>query len=210
MTTAADDGPTAVTARSAAKAERRRDLLGAAAALMARRGYASVRLEDIGAAVGVSGPAMYRHFANKQDLLAQMLTEISERLLAGGTAVVTRTQDPMHRLRELVDVHVRFALTEPDLITVQSRDLASLDEGPRDTVRRLQRRYVDLWADAVADVTGVDHRVGSARAHAVFGLINAAPRMPDLGPDAAADLLGAMARAALTVPPDDPDLTAQA
>jgi AcrR family transcriptional regulator len=156
-------------------------------------------LEDIGAAVGVSGPAMYRHFANKQDLLAQLLTEISERLLDAGTAVMSGTDDPVRRLDELVDVHVRFALTEPDLITVQSRDLAALDEGPRATVRRLQRRYVDLWADAVVDVVGVDRQVGLARAHAVFGLINAAPRMPDLGVDAAAHL-SAMARAALTAP----------
>lgn len=197
-TTSGPGGEAGATTRSAAKAERRRDLLTAAAALMARRGYASVRLEDIGAAVGVSGPAMYRHFANKQDLLAQMLTEISERLLDGGTAVVARTEDPERRLAELVDVHVRFALTEPDLITVQFRDLAALDEGPRATVRRLQRRYVDLWADAVVDVTGVDRRVGLARAHAVFGLVNAAPRMPDLGNEVAAAELAAMARAALT------------
>lgn len=199
MTAMSESGGDAVgTARSVAKAERRRELLTAAAALMARRGYASVRLEDIGAAVGVSGPAMYRHFANKQDLLAQMLTEISERLLDGATAVVTRTDDPGRRLAELVGSHVRFALTEPDLITVQSRDLAALDEGPRATVRRLQRSYVDLWADTVADVTGVDRQIALARAHAVFGLINAAPRMPDLGTEVAAGQLAAMARAALT------------
>ncbi|GAA2070632.1 TetR/AcrR family transcriptional regulator [Williamsia deligens] len=186
------------TSRSEAKAERRRDLLAAAAALMARRGYSAVRLEDIGAAVGVSGPAMYRHFANKQDLLAQLLTDVSERLLHGGSEVVARGDAPRERLADLVAFHVRFALTEPDLIAVQSRDLASLDEGPRAVVRRLQRSYVDLWADTVVDVLGVGREDGLARAHAVFGLINAAPRMPDLPPDTAARLLTAMAGQALT------------
>ena len=44
-------------------------------------------IEDLGAAVGVSGPAVYRHFASKQAVLAALLVGVSEHLLAGGMAV---------------------------------------------------------------------------------------------------------------------------
>ena len=58
-------------------------LIAAAERLVAERGYLAVRLEDIGAAAGVSGPAIYRHFPNKEALLVELLVGISTRLLAG-------------------------------------------------------------------------------------------------------------------------------
>src|SRR4051812_50088701 len=64
---------------------RREQILRAAAQLFAQRGSRNVGVDDIGAAVGVTGPAIYRHFAGKDAMLAEMLGRISERLLAGGT-----------------------------------------------------------------------------------------------------------------------------
>lgn len=58
-------------------------LIAAAERLIAEHGYLAVRLEDIGAAAGVSGPAIYRHFPNKEALLVELLVGISTRLLAG-------------------------------------------------------------------------------------------------------------------------------
>ncbi|WP_040798578.1 TetR/AcrR family transcriptional regulator [Nocardia higoensis] len=75
------------TRREQLKAERRRQLLDAGARLIAERGFLGVRLDDLGAAVGISGPAVYRHFASKEALLVELLVGISQRLLAGGRAV---------------------------------------------------------------------------------------------------------------------------
>jgi len=187
------------TARDRAKAVRRQQLLDAAARLMAQRGYAGVRLEDIGAAVGVSGPAMYRHFAGKHDVLAQMLVGISQRLFDGGEAVVDEATDLRTALSGLIDFHVDFVLTEPDLIRVQDRDLSSLDDTARHQVRSLQRRYVELWTDILVGLNDSMEPVEArARAHAVFGLLNSAPRLPDLPQRELRSLLTQMANGALS------------
>ncbi len=55
-----------------------------AARLFAERGFHGVSVGDIGKAVGVSGPALYKHFDSKDAVLAEMLVAISERLLAEG------------------------------------------------------------------------------------------------------------------------------
>ena len=62
-------GPVRV-GRSEAKAQRREALLAAAAHHFAERGFNGVSIEDLGTAVGMSGPAVYRHFESKQALLA--------------------------------------------------------------------------------------------------------------------------------------------
>ncbi|MET0734457.1 MAG: TetR/AcrR family transcriptional regulator [Microbacterium sp.] len=165
-----------VTERDRAKAGRHAALLGEAARLFAERGYSGVSLEELGAAVGISGPAVYRHFANKQALLGEILVSVSERLLAGGQDVLAHGADAGERLGGLVRFHVDFALEDADVIRVQDRDLASLSDDDRHTVRRLQREYVELWIGVLSDLhperPESDLRV---RAHASFGLINSTP-----------------------------------
>src|SRR3954467_12647740 len=83
---------------------RREQILRAAAQLFAQAGARAVGVDDVGAAVGVTGPAIYRHFASKDAMLAEMLLRISERLLAGGTArVAAAGADPLVQLRGLIE-----------------------------------------------------------------------------------------------------------
>ncbi|MEE1802469.1 TetR/AcrR family transcriptional regulator [Streptomyces sp. JV176] len=63
---------------------RREQILKQAARLFAERGFHGVGVDEIGAAVGISGPGLYRHFAGKDAMLAELLVGISGRLLDGG------------------------------------------------------------------------------------------------------------------------------
>jgi AcrR family transcriptional regulator len=157
---------------------RRDEILRAAARLFAERGSRAVGVDDIGAAVGVTGPAIYRHFAGKDAMLAEMLLRISEHLLAGGMERVAEVgdDDPAAQLRALIAFQVDFALDNPALITVQDRDLGSLPTVDAAQVRRLQRRYVEQWVAVLARLhPAADAATCRARAHAVFGLINSTP-----------------------------------
>src|SRR5690348_2455171 len=136
-----------VTRRSQAKSDRRSQLIAAAERLVAERGFLAVRLEDIGAAVGVSGPAIYRHFPNKEALLVELLVGISTRLLAGATNVVTRADDPVDVLDGLIDFHPDVPLGETDLIRIQARRLGQLPPTAKRQVRKAQRQYVEIWVD---------------------------------------------------------------
>lgn len=162
--------------RSRRKSDRRLQLLAAAERLFAERGFVAVRLEDIGAAAGVSGPAIYRHFPNKESLLVELLVGVSTRLLAGAREVRSRETDAAAALDGLIDFHLDFALGEPDLIRIQDRDLAYLPVAAERQVRRSQRQYVEVWVGVLRqldpDLAETDARL---MAHAVFGLLNSTP-----------------------------------
>jgi AcrR family transcriptional regulator len=167
---------TVATARGRAKAERRTALLSSAAHLFATRGFDGVSMEDLGASVGVSGPAVYRHFPSKQAVLAALLIGVSEGLLVGGRSVVEAAGDDGSALAELVQFHVDFALREPDVIRVQDRDLAALAPQDRESVRDLQRHYVELWVDVLRRLSpSTDRTELRLRAQATFGLLNSTP-----------------------------------
>jgi len=164
------------TARGRAKAERRDALLSSAAQLFAGRGFDGVSIEDLGSSVGVSGPAVYRHFPSKQAVLAALLIGVSEGLLTGGRAVVSSAEDDSSALAGLVRFHVDFALRDPDVIRVQDRDLAALSPQDRASVRDLQRRYIDLWVDVLSRLSpSTDRAELRLRAQATFGLLNSTP-----------------------------------
>ncbi|OBK18024.1 TetR/AcrR family transcriptional regulator [Mycobacterium asiaticum] len=162
--------------RSQLKSDRRLQLLAAAERLFAERGFLAVRLEDIGAAAGVSGPAIYRHFPNKESLLVELLVGISANLLAGARAVADRGADAAATLDGLIDFHLDFALGEPDLIRIQDRDLAHLPASAERQVRKAQRQYVEIWVSVLRklnpQLAEADARL---MAHAVFGLLNSTP-----------------------------------
>ncbi|HEX4057120.1 MAG TPA: TetR/AcrR family transcriptional regulator [Galbitalea sp.] len=188
------------TSRKRAKAERRSALLHAAADLFASRGFERVSLEDLGAAVGVSGPAVYRHFASKQAVLAALLIDVSRELVAGADQVVASHALDETKLRELIAFHVDFAVSNADVILVQDRDLDSLTPEDLATVRSLQRGYIEAWVGVLAGLNPstpvAELRI---RARATFGLINSTPHSARTSSRASVrTLLESMALAALT------------
>jgi AcrR family transcriptional regulator len=199
----AENAPPATpeTSRSKAKSDRRSQLIAAAERLIAEHGYLAVRLEDIGAAAGVTGPAIYRHFPNKEALLVELLVGISTRLLAGASDVVAKTSDPAVALDDLIDFHLDFVFTEPDLIRIQDRDLAHLPTAAKRQVRRAQRQYVETWVDVLRRLSAdLDENEARLMAHATFGLLNSTPHSvkPGARRDASRAVLRAMTLAALS------------
>jgi len=157
---------------------RREELLAIAAELFAARGFASVTVDDLGAAAGVSGPALYHHFDSKESMLGEMLIDISQHLLdAGRELQESAPADAL--LDELTRMHVDFAVDHRALISVHFRDLPQANTDDQRRVRRLQRQYVEIWVEALV-TRNPDLAVSGARAavHAALGLINSTPFSP--------------------------------
>jgi AcrR family transcriptional regulator len=184
------------------KAERRRQILKAAAELFADRGFRTVSIDDLGAAAGVSGPAVYRHFSSKEAVLGELLVGVSHRLLEGGTTEVSASDTPTQALSGLVSFHTQFALCEPELIRVQDRDLASLPATEAKLVRRLQRAYAELWVKVLLSTNGmISTATARTKVHATFGLINSTPHIANAREvEGTGRILEQMAMAALTAP----------
>lgn len=177
---------------------RRDELLSVAANLFAERGFAKVTVDDIGNAVGVSGPALYHHFDGKESLLGEMLVRISELLLTKATTIVDNVS-LRNALDPIIAMHVDFAVDNGSLITVHLRDLVQARKADQRRVKDLQSAYVDIWVDIVASQhTGVlDTKEVRAAVHAVLGLINSTPFSGRLRRETHVSLLRTMSSAAV-------------
>ncbi|MET7988043.1 TetR/AcrR family transcriptional regulator [Streptomyces sp. NPDC005281] len=185
---------------------RREQILREAARLFAERGFHGVGVDEIGAAVGISGPGLYRHFAGKDAMLAELLVGISGQLLTGGRRRVAEAETQAEGsagclLDSLIEGHIDFALDDRPLITLHDRELDRLRDSDRKLVRQLQRQYVELWVEVVREVyPELMEPAARSAVHSVFGLLNSTPHLgrPGALPGRAvtAELLHRMARGA--------------
>jgi AcrR family transcriptional regulator len=179
---------------------RRDEILQIAVGLFASRGYHGVSMDDIGSAAGVTGPALYHHFAGKEAMLVAALIPVSDGLLLGGRSrVAEHPDDARVALESLVDFHVEFALANPAVIAMHLHELDRLPEEPRRQIRKLQRLYVEEWVGVLTTLR-CELAAGEARvlAHAAFGLMNSTPFLGgEIDRDRRAKLLRAAALAAL-------------
>lgn len=182
---------------------RRDKILQAAAELVARRGYHSVSLADIGAAAGIVGSGVYRHFDSKSAILVALLDQVMDRLLDNAARIVASGADDAPVLDALIADQVAFAVDDRYLVQLYQREVHTLPESDRRRLRRLQRHYVEEWVHVLGGLRP-DLTDGEARAtvHASIGAIQSVasydsglPRAQQLA------LLSSIAHACLTLRP---------
>lgn len=123
----------------------------AALELFARDGYRTTTMADIGAAVGMRGPSLYKHVASKQDLLARIMLDTMAALRAGQRAAVRGSTDPAVRLRRSVEAHVRYHARHRLEAFVGNREIRSLEEPHRDAVLASRADYENRFRALVRD-----------------------------------------------------------
>ena len=74
----------------------------AALRLFAERGYVATTMDDIGAALGIRGPSLYKHVRSKHDLLLDICAGAFETLLAEQRAVLDSAGSVEQRMWQVV------------------------------------------------------------------------------------------------------------
>lgn len=113
----------------------------AALRLFAERGYQATTMDDIGAALGIKGPSLYKHVHSKQDLLAEIMLETMETLIRTQRAALDAGGDLTTRLRRTVEAHVRYHAAHPREAFVGNREIANLEPDFRRQILELRDAY---------------------------------------------------------------------
>jgi AcrR family transcriptional regulator len=132
--------------------QRREAILAAAAELFRERGFRATSLDDIGAAAGVSGPAIYRYFASKHELLAQLIEEAAVAWRETVDEVLSQETPPLLTLERLIDAAVALQLESGNLRVVYYQELRSLDDDARRRLARIDRVTMAEWVHLLCEV----------------------------------------------------------
>lgn len=131
---------------------RREQILEASSRLFAEHGYHAVGVDDIGAAVGIAGPSVYRHFPSKVSVLVAVCRRAADRVALGVLDALRTGTGPADVLTRLVEAYVHALLVSPDLRVGMSTDRAAVTGAEREGLRRSQRELVAHWVRALREV----------------------------------------------------------
>lgn len=77
--------------------DRQKEILHAAIDIVSKRGFSRLTIRNVAAAVGVTEPAVYRHFPNKLALLTAMLEDLQSAIMPHFLALRDGVQNPQQR-----------------------------------------------------------------------------------------------------------------
>ncbi|MFC5064857.1 TetR/AcrR family transcriptional regulator [Actinomycetospora atypica] len=123
---------------------RREQLIHAAARSFRTRGFGGVSIDDIGREVGVVGPALYRYFDTKADLLVAAVARLHEWQALEARRALREPGPDEAVIAELVRSYVRLALEATDLVAVALTEWLYL---PTAVLEHFDRVRADLFGE---------------------------------------------------------------
>jgi AcrR family transcriptional regulator len=151
---------------------RREVIVESAARLFAHRGYPATGIDEIGAAAGITGPGVYRHFDNKNDVLGEVVRRAVDQVLEGVSAVVARADSDWEVLEGLVRNMVDHVLDDRAAWAVVVREQRHLDPAAQRALGKAHRLHIEEWVHALSgarpDLADAEVRV---LVHGVLGVV---------------------------------------
>ncbi len=149
--------------RQESKRRTRERLLTRAIELLREREHSAIAIAEITAGAGITQPAFYRHFATKEECLAEAIRAEVERLRRAlresRRTLATADAGSGDAVREVVRFAVDVLVREGEVLKLLVREIRSPDAGLGLEARALRD---ELLADTVRDVAALGASLGAA------------------------------------------------
>jgi TetR/AcrR family transcriptional repressor of mexJK operon len=146
------DLETGATAQTGRSERRRQAIVQAATEVFVRHGYRGATTDEVAARAAVSKQTVYKHFADKEHLFAEVILDttlqVSEALSSAVAGTLVDARDVRTALREVADGFLR-ALLQPEVLRLRRLVIAEADRFPE-----LGRAWFDRGFDRALVILG--------------------------------------------------------
>ncbi|MDR6861101.1 TetR/AcrR family transcriptional regulator [Variovorax guangxiensis] len=148
-------------------------IMDCAAALFAKEGYPSAKMQDIAKACGATKSMLYHYYPTKDDLLYAMLLEHLERVLAGIEEALATPGTPKERLRAMVEVYTQKSAQSRRRHIIAMQDVKYLPRPRQMPLIALQRALTERVAQLLREVNpGLPEHVYKPYTLMLLGMLN--------------------------------------
>lgn len=154
-------------------AQKRLQILDAAARAISRRGFHGMSMRELAAETGQAVAGFYNYFSSKEEVLFRIQELAFETMIATAEDALRGLTTPRDRLFAFIYQHVRYVADHPEIMRVLIQEAGTLGATQRRTVRKLKERYYDLGRAIVADLCQDAPGPELERmTYAIFGMLN--------------------------------------
>lgn len=148
-------------------------IMDCAAALFAKEGYPSAKMQDVAKACGATKSMLYHYFPTKDDLLFAMLMEHLERVVSSVEGAITSQTPPREKLLAMVQVYTQKSAQSRRRHMIAMQDVKYLPRAKQTPLIELQRKLTNLVAGLLREVNpGLPEDVYKPYTMMLIGLLN--------------------------------------
>lgn len=141
--------------------------------LFASKGFGQVGMRELATCLGLAPGSLYHHYPSKQHLLADLIEEFYEELLATLGRIEKKTKRDM--LPRLIQAHLNLHREMPWHFRLAERDSGCLNDDQQARVRQLREQYERTLLQMLGSKSRFNEPAQLAVAHAIANLLNSAP-----------------------------------
>jgi TetR/AcrR family transcriptional regulator, cholesterol catabolism regulator len=152
--------------------EKLESILRTSAVIFAEKGYHQASIRDIARATNVSLSGLYYYFESKEELLFLIQDHAFGNLLADLERLLEGVDDPVRKIRLLIENHLRFFIANMEEMKVLSHEAGSLSGEFRQRVNSKKRRLGEIATEILREIrpeSQIDLRVAT---FSLFGMMN--------------------------------------
>jgi len=120
------------------------------AKIFRKKGYSASTTRELAAQLGINKASLYYHMQKKEDLLYAICIESMRRIYEEVAEAVGTVDDPLERIRALVNAHLRSTLTDLDMHATMMLEMKNLSGDYLNEVVSARNRYEGLVGETVA------------------------------------------------------------
>jgi AcrR family transcriptional regulator len=148
-------------------------IMDCAAALFAKEGYPSAKMQDVAKACGATKSMLYHYFPTKDDLLFAMLQEHLQRLIQAVDEALASRHSPRERLQQVVEVYTQKSAQSRRRHMVAMNDVKYLPKAKQAPLIELQRQLTDRVARLLRELNpGLPDMVYKPYTMMLIGMLN--------------------------------------
>lgn len=185
--------------------DRDRKILDTAADAFYEKGFHGVGVDELGRRAGLSGPALYRSFSGKDEILATLLNEAMDELMSVALPVL---EDPVLDLDRALRHHILFSIHHRPLVNLYQREVRSLADPWKRPFTRRRQQYTERWEALISNrFSGINAATVAITTQSTLGTIFSIsywPHQTAQAPDVAEQLMKLLTRGFSTLEPPPP------
>ncbi|MTI16065.1 TetR/AcrR family transcriptional regulator [Rhodobacteraceae bacterium RKSG542] len=126
-------------------------IVAAAKRLIVDHGFEAMTLRQLAAEVGLQAGSIYRYIDSKDQLLADLMSEHMDALIAAWQALDEKGDTPVTQLAAFVAFHIRYHVERRSDVFIANMELRALRDTAREQVVARRRSYEKNLQDILKD-----------------------------------------------------------
>jgi len=151
-------------------------ILEIAEGLFSLYGYVGVSMRSIAEALGISKPALYYHFKNKQELYFEVLNQASKELIESLQQVIGQNVTLQRKFHGVITTYIDYCINKKDMVHLMMQEVSKQDKEIMDSISKISNEILDLLEPLIKEILKESQKIKRVNSrfvtHLFIGIMN--------------------------------------